>query len=117
MQTHDGEYCSAEELALAAGGRGRFVLFETCISLVFLTLRMPSRVHFLRPGELGLIRALPYTLVTLLLGWWGIPWGIVYTPLVLLTNLSGGRDVTSQVLQQGGVAFGPEDGGRPWESG
>jgi hypothetical protein len=26
-----------------------------------------------------------------------VPWGLLYTPLVILTNLGGGRDVTDQV--------------------
>jgi hypothetical protein len=85
----------AWESGLAAGAR--FVVFEYCISLVVATRRRPSEVYLLRPGELGLIRGLPYTLLTLLLGWWGIPWGLIHTPLALITNLSGGRDVTPAV--------------------
>src|SRR5262245_55677327 len=73
---------------------GRLVFYEYCISFVFITLRRPSRVVQLKAGERGLVRGLPYTLLTLLLGWWGIPWGLVYTPLVLWTNLSGGREIT-----------------------
>src|SRR5438093_684538 len=86
---------------LAAGGR--FVLFECCISLIVITLRRPSPVRFLGPGESGVVQGLPYTVVSLLLGWWGLPWGVIYTPLALLTNLAGGRDVTAEVwplLQQ-----------------
>jgi hypothetical protein len=74
---------------------GRLVFYEYCISLVFLTLRRPSRVRLLRAGQSGVLRGLPYTLLTLLLGWWGIPWGVLYTPIVLLTNLTGGQDVTA----------------------
>ena len=33
-----------------------------------------------------------------LLGWWGFPWGFIYTPAVLVTNLKGGRDVTSKKI-------------------
>jgi hypothetical protein len=83
------------EHQLAAGGR--FVQFEFCISLLLMTLRRPSGVYWLAPGELGLWRGMPFTLISLVLGWWGLPWGIIYTPLVLLTNLSGGRDVTPEV--------------------
>ena len=83
------------EKELAAGAR--FVFFEVCISLIFLTLRRPTEVYFLRANDLGVARGLPYTLTSLLLGWWGVPWGIIYTPLVLLTNVSGGCDVTRQV--------------------
>src|ERR1700676_4414773 len=77
---------------------GRYVFYEYCISLIFVTLRKPSPVYFLRAGEKGLLKGLPYTLISVLLGWWGIPWGLIYTPLTLITNLSGGRDVTSEVL-------------------
>jgi hypothetical protein len=83
------------ERELAAGGR--FVLFEYCISLIAVTLRRPTDVYFLRAGQWAILRALPYIAVSLLLGWWGIPWGFIYTPLALFTNLSGGRDVTAQV--------------------
>jgi hypothetical protein len=80
-----------------AGGR-RFVFYEWCISLVIVSTRRPSDIHFLRADELGLWRAIPYTMVTLLFGWWGLPWGLIYTPLVLVTNLGGGQDVTDEVL-------------------
>jgi hypothetical protein len=89
---------------------GRFVFYEFCISLLVITLRRPSRVYYLPPGELGLLRGMPYSLISLLLGWWGIPWGLVYTPLTLFTNLQGGRDITSQVrawLGQGPAATPP----------
>jgi hypothetical protein len=80
---------------LAAGGR--FVFYEYCISLLIITLRRPTAVVLLRPGELGIVRGLPYVVLSLLLGWWGIPWGIIYTPLTVLTNLAGGRDVTPEI--------------------
>jgi hypothetical protein len=67
------------------------VFFEYCISLVFLTLRLPSKPWRAWPWPLRLLQALPYTVVTLLFGWWGLPWGLIHTPLVLWTNLSGGR--------------------------
>lgn len=83
------------EATLAAGGR--LVFFEYCISFVLLTLRRPSALYLVRTGDWVVLRGLPYTLVSVLLGWWGLPWGLIYTPLVLLTNLSGGRDVTAEV--------------------
>lgn len=91
------DHLSPDQLQRELESGGRFVFFEYCISLFLVTLRRPSRVVFLRAGECGVVRGLPYTLVSLLLGWWGIPWGIIFTPLVLVTNLRGGRDVTEQV--------------------
>jgi hypothetical protein len=88
---------SVDEVEQEVAAGGRFVFFESCISLVVLTFRRPSDVYLVRAGERGLIRGLPYTMLSLVFGWWGLPWGLIYTPLVLITNLSGGRDVTAQV--------------------
>jgi hypothetical protein len=97
MRIHgiDGLTLAEIEEELAAGGR--FVRYEYCISLLFATLRKPTGLYFLRPEELGLVRGLPFALLSLLLGWWGIPWGVIYTPLTLITNLSGGCDATAEV--------------------
>jgi hypothetical protein len=78
----------------------RLVFYEYCISLVFITLRRPSRLYRLAPGSSGVVEGLRYTLVSLALGWWGIPWGVLYTPLVLWTNLSGGREVTADEVRR-----------------
>jgi hypothetical protein len=82
---------------------GRFVFFEYCISLVVISLRQPTRVYFLKAGQTGLRRGLFYSGVSLLLGWWGIPWGVIYTPLTILTNLAGGWDVTPEVAARLGL--------------
>jgi hypothetical protein len=75
---------------------GRMVVYEFCISLVFITLRRHSSIIHLRPGEHGIVKGLPYCLLSLLFGWWGLPWGVIYTPLTIFTNLRGGFDVTSR---------------------
>ncbi len=83
------------EQTLRAGGC--FVFYEYCISLFVITLRRPTDIFLLRPDEIGILRGLPYVGLSLCLGWWGIPWGIIYTPLTIFTNLSGGCDVTDEV--------------------
>jgi hypothetical protein len=80
---------------LAVGGR--FVFYEYCISFVLLTLRRASKVHLLAHGKRGLLRGLPYSILSLLFGWWGLPWGFIYTPLTLVTNVKGGCDITQEV--------------------
>lgn len=89
------------ERFLAAGGR--LVFYEICISLIVVTWRRPSRVVALPPGSRGILRGLPYSLVTLVLGWWGVPWGFIYTPLVLLSNTCGGCDISAQVRTELGL--------------
>jgi hypothetical protein len=88
---------------LAANG-DRLVFYEYCISLIFLSLRRPSALVRLCPGQRGWIRVLPYTILSLLLGWWCIPWGLIYTPLALWTNLSGGRPITPEEQARGSAS-------------
>jgi hypothetical protein len=78
----------------------RLVFYEYCISLLFISLRRPTALVRLRRGQRGWIKGLPYTLVSLLFGWWCVPWGFIYTPLVLWTNLSGGREITAEEWQR-----------------
>ena len=77
---------------------GRFVVFSYCISILIMTFRRSSDIHFIRAGEGTFGKSLPYTALSLALGWWGIPWGFIYTPMALFQNLSGGKDVTAEVL-------------------
>ncbi len=76
----------------------RFVLYTYCISLVVVTLKRPSNISFLRPGQSPVIKGLPFVLVSLLLGWWGFPWGPIYTVQCLVNDLLGGKDVTNDIL-------------------
>jgi hypothetical protein len=85
------------EQEIARGGR--LVFYEYCISALVVSMRRPSKICLLRSTQWGWLRGLPYSVLSLLLGWWGIPWGFIYTPLTLVTNLSGGCDVTEQVMR------------------
>ncbi|HEX8439473.1 hypothetical protein [Archangium sp.] len=77
---------------------GRFVTFEYCISILVMTFKRSSDVYFIRAGEGTGGKSLSYTLISLFFGWWGFPWGFIYTPMALATNLGGGKDVTEQVV-------------------
>jgi hypothetical protein len=91
---------------IAAGGR--FVYYEYCISVIVASARRPTDITFLPGDDWGILRGLPYCLLSLLLGWWGFPWGPIYTPLTLFNNLSGGCDVTDQVLAHLQMTGDPE---------
>ena len=80
----------------------RFVIYQYCISIVILTFRRPSDIHYIRPGESAAAKGLKFTLLSSLLGWWGIPWGPIYTIQAIWTNSRGGRDVTQQILASSG---------------
>ena len=76
----------------------KFVLFQYCISVVVLTFRRPSDIYFLRQGENAMVKGLPFTLLSLVAGWWGIPWGPIYTIQSVYNNSRGGKDVTQAVV-------------------
>jgi hypothetical protein len=91
------ESLSNDELAAELDRGGKVVVFEYCISILVMTFKRPSEPHFIRAGEGAFGKALPYVLLSLTCGWWGIPWGPIYTIASLITNLGGGRDVTRDV--------------------
>lgn len=77
---------------------GRFVYFAYTISLIIVTFRDTSGVYLIRSGENTAGKSFLFTIVSFLIGWWGIPWGPKYTIQALRTNLQGGKDVTDDVM-------------------
>ena len=90
---------SAEELSREIDQGGRFVVYPYCISLGVLTFKRTSSVHFIRKGQSRTRHSLVFVLISCWLGWWGIPWGPIWTIQSIKTNLSGGQDVTQEVLE------------------
>lgn len=90
----------------------KFVTYGYCISLLVVTLRRTSDVHFVKAGQSAVGGGVPYILLSLLLGWWGFPWGLIYTPMVVVQNLGGGTDVTGPVLEALGLDV-TSGGGEP----
>ena len=88
---------------------GKFVTYQYVISILVMTFKRSSNIYFIKTGESAIVRGLPFTLLSLLVGWWGIPWGIIYTIQALITNLGGGQDVTAQVLASTGQAVPPQN--------
>ena len=77
---------------------GKFVMYQYCISLLVITFKRSSKIYFISHEQNTIIKGLPFTLLSLVLGWWGIPWGPIYTIQSIWINFKGGKDVTSQVL-------------------
>lgn len=88
------------------GRGGRFVLYQYCISILVMTFKRGSNIYFVKAGEGSIGKGVGFSLLTLLLGWWGIPWGPIYTIQSLWVNFSGGRDVTQEVMAQVGAPAG-----------
>ena len=89
---------SVDELNRELERGGKFVIFQYCFSVLIMTFRRSSDVYFIRSGESTFKHSIGYTLLTFFVGWWGIPWGPVYTIGSIFTNLTGGKDVTQEVI-------------------
>jgi hypothetical protein len=92
------ENMSVDELNNELQRGGKFVIFEYCISIIIMTFKRPTNVYFIRAGEGTAGKSIGFTLASLIVGWWGIPWGPIYTVGSLITNVSGGKDVTDEVV-------------------
>jgi len=72
----------------------KLVCYQYCVSVVVITFRRSTDVYFIPAGESAVAKGLPWILLSLVAGWWGIPWGPIFTIQSLITNFKGGKDVT-----------------------
>jgi hypothetical protein len=93
---------SAEQVAAELTQGARFVAYQYCISVLILTFRRSSSIVYIPPGGRAVSKGMPFTVVSLLLGWWGIPWGPIYTIGSVYRNLRGGIDVTEILTTEAG---------------
>ena len=99
MKINGAEGMTIEDIELELDKGGRFVVFQYCISILIMTFRRVSDIYFIKAGEFTFGLSIKYTLVSLLFGWWGIPWGPIYTIGAIFSNLFGGKDVTYQLME------------------
>lgn len=78
---------------------GRFVIFPYTISVVLATFKRGSSIYFIKPDEKSIKYSYKHVLVNSTLGWWGIPWGPIYTIGSMYHHISGGKDVTQEVMR------------------
>ena len=91
------ETMTIQEIASELQRGAKFIAFRHCISVVILTFSQLSKPYFITPGQSAAKIGLPYTIRSLLLGWWGIPFGPIFTLAAVMTNLSG-EDVTARTI-------------------
>ncbi len=85
-----------------------FILYDYVVSVLVAPLLLTSRVYVFRDGESRVVpwlRGLPYSLATLVLGWWSV-YGIEWSIRALARNLGGGIDVTEMARESlAGIAL------------
>jgi hypothetical protein len=108
MMVHGIEGMSPDQIVFEIDRGAKFVFYRYCISVLILTFRRSSDVYFIPTGAGSVSKGLPWTMLTVALGWWGIPWGPIWSVQSLITNFQGGEDVTENFYAQfragGGVS-------------
>jgi hypothetical protein len=84
------------QLAFELERGGRFIQYQYCVSVIFMTFKRGTDIYFVAADHSPVIKGLPWTILSLVAGWWGIPWGPIFTVQSLWYNLRGGHDVTPQ---------------------
>jgi len=87
---------SSDQLRFEIQRGAKLVCYQYCISVVVITFRRSSDIYFIPAGESAVSKGLQWTLLSLVAGWWGIPWGPIFTVQSLVTNFKGGKDLTAQ---------------------
>ncbi len=75
----------------------RKIRYQYVISTITSTRRRRSRVFEFEATDGWFKRfsiGLPYSFMSIILGWWGFPFGIMFTPVAIFRNTIGGEDVT-----------------------
>jgi hypothetical protein len=94
---------SPQELTFEVNRGGKFVSYQYCFSAIIITSKRGTDIQFIRAGESRVQKGLHWTLLTLVVGWWGIPWGPIFTVQTLWKNLHGGTDRTAEVSRALGL--------------
>lgn len=79
---------------------GRFVVYPYVFSIVVMSFRRNSPITYIPPGQSNAGGAFGWSLISMCVGWWGIPWGLIFTIGALWRNSGGGVDVTEPILAQ-----------------
>ena len=92
------ENMSGMELSSELQKGGKFVVYEYTVSLLVITFFRSSNITFVKADENDVAKGLGYTFLTLILGWWGIPWGPIRSIQSIATNFKGGKDITERIV-------------------
>lgn len=95
MKIQGIEGMSSDQLRFELQRGAKIVCYHYCVSILVMTFRRSSGAYFIPAGESAVTKGLPWTLLTVVLGWWGIPWGPIFSVQSLVVNFKGGKDLTA----------------------
>jgi hypothetical protein len=94
----DWRSLSSAELLEEIKAGGRLISYSYCIAVLFMSFKRQSRPRLIRAGRSATIGALPWIAATLFGGWWGIPWGPIWSIQCIVRNMRGGYDMTDRIV-------------------
>ena len=97
MKIQGIEGMSPDRLQFELQRGAKLVFYQYAISVLVMSFRRSSDVYYIPAGESAVKKGLPWSLISLVAGWWGIPWGPIFTIQSLVTNFKGGKDVTAEL--------------------
>lgn len=100
MKIHGIDGMSDGDVNAELENGGKFVTYSYCVSIVFFSFKRSSDIYFIRAGNKDMPNRLGYSLISLVFGPWGIPWGPIWTASTIGKNLAGGENVTRKLLSQ-----------------
>jgi hypothetical protein len=98
MKIIGAENMTNQQLAEEIRRGAKCIMYEYCLSIVIMTFRRPSGIYLILPSESAVVKGLGFSAISFFLGWWGFPWGIIYTIGSFITNFRGGTDLTMEVM-------------------
>jgi len=96
MKIQGIEGMSPDQLRFEIQRGAKLVCYYYTISIVVMTFRRASHAYYIPAGESAVVKGLPWTLLTLVAGWWGIPFGPIFSIQSLVVNFKGGKDLTPE---------------------
>lgn len=77
---------------------GEFVVYKYCISIIVMSFNRNSEIYFIHPDKNSTSIGIKFFFISIFFGWWGIPWGPIYTIGGIYNVLTGGTDLTHEVM-------------------
>ncbi|WP_051655938.1 MULTISPECIES: hypothetical protein [unclassified Bacteroides] len=87
---------SINELEMDIARGGKFVIYTYTISLIAFTTRRPTDIYYIKSDEHAIGKGWPFLILSFFLGWWGIPWGPIYT-IQSIWYAFAGKNITEEI--------------------
>jgi hypothetical protein len=87
-----------EQLDFNVRNGAKFVIYEYAISIIVVTFKRVTSVCYVPAEGSAGPHKMTANLLSLVFGWWGLPWGPIRTIQSLITNGNGGIDVSRDVM-------------------